>query len=573
MSETTPAANGWNGELVGALTGRPRIGEQCRVVPLAPISRALGRKPLSRAPEGRIWAIVVHPDDENAVLTPLAYTFLREEMSIRDDAVLVLTASGMVRRADWPDLPKEDLKGNIMERKYGVLYVDSGGGRLDQHARNENRAQSLISSAELVAAKYRPLDFLLVPLRSIARHDTRGNRLAKDTDFKGSSSPHTPRTFSILVKAWRKLVRTGAMHPARMVRNWFISFLALEPQIASAIKDVEQEDLDAALKAFNPKERGLFLAKNLARGAAAHFAETDLHPVEQARAVREFEADCEQAFALWEEEWLQGLAEFKNAENVWVNTFTTRIPVLKPLAGDQSQDLEPEPQQRAVALVTVHRASSERIGEVVRYHTKNLLKGFGLEPEVVVHTVRPEQGGRWTIAGQRAVMRDIAAALRIAEIIKSRGTFFGNEDPRALGPFYYRNRDGKRAEGAYAPSFQTAVGTYFDTNPDGIAPGQLTTGERARVALRVLSGMAPTFADRFACTDRDEPFCDRDCPLHRFEFAGCENFRAWLDEVRVRPADDADLPPSDDPKTDDDVEVGADDDVPIGDKAPAEDTT
>lgn len=400
----------------------------------------------------KISTVVLHSNPDLEALTGLwllsRFPEIAKSEGLEGEIVAKFIPSGPLRIQDWSWVRNaERCLNSIYLEEMGYLFFDCGGGRLDQHGKEEY-GHNHVSSLQLLMYRY-GLNLAhpeLAPLMSlISANDLHATDVAARHDYRHSPTPNTPRHIRNMVAGW------NLMYPdnPHMVAARVLS--ALDCIYAGILKD----QADGVERPANERTLydNIFL---LARRAGKE------------KLAKEVAESGEQALDALEAEWRQAVQDY------WNPDACDGFPVISSDGIKQ--------------VFVVGISKSTRFGQVTR------LGNVGKHRPEPKRQIRPKADvtlqwrgkGLFVLSSRKRTLDDVATALRV-EDHKKRFGIAPNEvvyAAMACRGEYYRP-DGKI--GLYSAEHGKGVGNAFNSNAEA-EPTVLSYKEVVDIVSRVLAG-------------------------------------------------------------------------------------
>ncbi len=383
----------------------------------------------------------INPDIEACFMAHmfLAHEDVRDAYGVIDAPSLKFIPGGPLRKEDWPG--EKDVSAKALEAK-GYVFLDCGGGLLDQHGRPENLMRNSVSSLDLMVHVLE-LDARkphLVPVMAIiSDNDLYGEDVAPSHSVKKTSTPHTPRHLRDMILGWNVLYKDA---PEMVVG------------LASHAFGCIERCIDAT--ADRPKEKShkeFFLCSVLLGGAVAHFKTvTGLDAEDEAMQMAEwFGGECERGLVALEKEWEQGCKDY------WSNTKLRTVQVPKKTADGV-----------AFRTVTVAygRSASTRYGAVTRFGNEGQIPEKPRRNKADV-TIQFSGDGKFVVSTKGIELDRVAKAVREVDL-RRRGVNLVPTDLPLLdrsGHLRFTDVFGREQMALYLAEYRTAFGNAFRANP------------------------------------------------------------------------------------------------------------
>lgn len=419
--------------------------------------------------KNRKHTLVLHecPDLESIFMAFIITTFAkaRAALGVVERPKLKFVPAGPFRTIDWVE--EKDLTALTAEalEERGYLFLDCGGGELDQHGKGHGQ-----SSLDLLAAKVKLADWApsLMPVANIiSKNDTTGLDVCQDKNFRQSSTPHTPRNLRNVVlglnltcqktqvsSCGTSLLSVKVSDHEKVVRLACLAYHG----IAALAKEMARLELKTG---YNK----LFLADVILDGVEAATA-----PKDRPQVGKFFRATwneiSEAALGAVEAEWLQAQADYEPA----------RVMPVRYCRERDGQRIE-----RTIE-VAVGDSDSNRFGAVTR------LGGKGKPAaDVTIQFYSGLGGTRFLISTKGIRLDEVAKVVRAADL-KKRGVRLSAEDGERLGQpghLSFRDKQGHEVQAIYFAEFQTCFGNRFRANSRACGSG-LTKSEIVSLVIGVL---------------------------------------------------------------------------------------
>lgn len=392
--------------------------------------------------------LVLHtnPDLEACLMAQLIldHEAIRDRLGVVDGPKLKFIPGGRLRGKDWPG--EKMVTAEALEAR-GFLFLDCGGGRLDQHGKAENLIKNSVSSIDLLVDHAR-LDELMPHLMPVCNLVSRNDLYAEDVaprhNFRKTVTPNTPLHLREAILGWNVLHKDA---PAKVVGLARQAFGCIERCIDRLAAEGEWETTD-------PKR--LFLVEELLNGATAQVRTViglDAPEDEVFPAVSQFQMRCAEGLAAREREWDIGVRDY------WENATIRAISVAR-----RTND------GIAYKTVTVAygRSKSTRFGAVTRYGNEGNPLPFSKHPrrpkaEICVQF----NDGRFVISTKGTPLHRVAKVIREADL-KARGVDLSKDDVATLdrkGHLVFKDASGREQDALYFAEYDTAFGNGFRANP------------------------------------------------------------------------------------------------------------
>ncbi|MEY4745142.1 MAG: hypothetical protein RL272_1087 [Candidatus Parcubacteria bacterium] len=396
------------------------------------------------ANQNRKHTLVLHvnPDIEACFMAHLflAHEDVRDAYGVIDAPALKFIPGGPLRKEDWAG--EADVTPRALEAK-GYVFLDCGGGLLDQHGRPENLMRNSISSLDLMVHVLELDAHLphLAPLMAIiSDNDLFGEDVAPSHSVKNTATPHTPRHLRNMILGWNVLYKDA---PAKVVRLASDAFGCIERCIDAASEDHPK---DKSFKKF-------FLHAVLLAGATAHFkTRVGLDADDEAmRMAASFSAACDDGLAALEKEWERGCKDY------WSGTKLRTVQVPKKT---------PEGIAYKTVTVAYGRSASTRFGAVTRFGNEGQLPEKPRRNKADV-TIQFSGDGKFIISTKGIELDRVAKAIRETDL-RRRGVNLDKPDVGLLdrsGHLRFTDAFGREQMALYLAEYRTAFGNAFRANP------------------------------------------------------------------------------------------------------------
>ena len=418
--------------------------------------------------------LVLHlsPDLEILFMVYLIRNFpaVRERLDIGDQPKLKFIPAGALRCQDWPD--HEDLDPAALENA-GYMFLDCGGGRLDQHDKQVIR--NSMSSLDLLS-HYCELDKVvphLLPLVAvISNNDISGKDVVKDETYRRSATPHTPRHMRNICLGWNLMLKD---RPETVVRLAETAFRGMSKLVERLIMESEERGEMLRESDF----RRLFLVDSVAQGVLLHRQSEDLSGQSDEAAAEEADkirGSLEAALQAMENEWRRGVDDYWNRTTLVETTCARNI------------DGATVYRQITVAYGV---SNSTRFGAVTRLGNEGHKdyrphKGRPSRRKADV-TIQFQGDGRFIVATKGIELDGVARLVRRSDLMR-KGVELSAGDLRSLGSvghLAFTNRVGHRVQALYLAEYGTAFGNGFRANPHAEA-SSLSHSEIVKLVLEAL---------------------------------------------------------------------------------------
>jgi hypothetical protein len=446
---------------------------QANVQSAVPASSAPA-KPKS-APKTRFHTLVFHtnPDLESTMIAwlILSFAWVAQRLGVAKAPDVKFISAGPLRADEWPDIPAAELTVEHLMAQ-GYLFLDVAGGDFDHHRRYPDKMSNEQSSLDIVVG-LSGADVVLGHIKSVVQavsdNDLRGQQIVRDTTYRESSTPHTPRHLRNVIRGWN---RCHADSPQSVLDLACLAYSGI-----AAVAGSESYDTPETV-------RQLFLADDLVKAVQAFCV--------QAVFTGELEAavatELEEAFAASVEAALQSLeADWRGAEVDYFRP-TTEVHKLKRRvrfkeAGKWKTAVKP--------LVLVTGVSDhERFAEVARHGNCGEQLPYPDKPrrkkaDVCIHF---RSDGRFVVVSRHTDLGRVAAAIRHRDLAR-KGVDLSLVDPKALeqiGHLEFPTKAGKTAQ-ALLLAYPKCFGNAFRANPEGIEC-TLQPSEIVQTVISTLTG-------------------------------------------------------------------------------------
>lgn len=417
--------------------------------------------------------VVLHfcPDLEALFMTFLIRNFpaVREKLGLADEPKLKFIPAGPLRQQDWPD--HDDLRPEALEAD-GFMFMDCGGGRLDQH--DKHAVGCSMSSLDLLVhfCDFDEIAPELMPVvEIISRNDLSGKDVVRDTSYRRSPTPHTPRHLRNIVLGWN-LFHKGRPEGVVCLAETAFRGLArsIDEQVNGRLAEglPTQERFEEALSEID--FAGLFLAENLIKGVEL------LGEKDEVRSAAAFKSSVEKALRAMEAEWEKAVVDYWQRSTIMEASCARRINGVTV--------------HRQITVACGHSAST-RYGAVTRLGNEG-------RRDKLPHPGKPRRAkadvtiqfydeGHFIIATKGIELDKVARAVRRADLMR-RGVKLSVEDELSLsrtGHLEFTNLAGERVQALYLAEYGTAFGNGFRANSCA-APTALEVGEVVKLVLKAL---------------------------------------------------------------------------------------
>lgn len=436
--------------------------------------------------------VVVH---ENPDIEALASIWILRRFGtgrryhLADELKYKFIPSGKLMHKDWPDEP--DLDPARLEEQ-GFLFIDCGGGHLDHHGSDDNRStiERLAEETDL----YDNLGFLRTFVDLIASQDKSGKGVARDSGYKKSSTPHTPRTLRNVISGWNLLYQD---QPEKVVHLAFTAFDGVLWMISEEGEKRLGPGGEGEVE-IPVRSNGYFLLLKVCRGVSEQFGGPD----GDREMVEEFIGESRKALERMEEEWVQAEKDFSDALVV-----SCKGPV---------QHRDGRSWERTNVNLVAGKSQSVRFGAYARYRTKNR----GTEHVVVLQHWTED---KFNISTTGMILDDVAAALGAADACYRGARLHGPQIEALARPgdlYYYQGA--RKLNTFHYPEFRTVFGNEFMTN-HRLPPTKIHRPKVVSIVIQILKGLPLDTNQECPCVSKG--YCKRYCKWSDYELAGCRRFR------------------------------------------------
>lgn len=404
----------------------------------------------------------LRPDLEVLIMAALIFDKLevRKALDLVDEPVLKFIPAGPLRQEDWQKIVADDLRAEHLEQE-GYLFMDCGGGFLDQHGKLselDGFGQNQLASIDLLVHAsdlFSFADHLAPVVKIISDNDLYGTEIVKDGGLgipAQSSSPNTARHLRNIVIGWNMLLPEN---PGKVLELTMLAFKAIEGMVVGAIEQKVAKGCprDEAICTLNVRK--FFMKKRICEQVQQMAPDGDLGSW--------FEGWAQRALDRLEEEWLTAL------EDYWARGEVMRLAIVQVTEGQR---------YGSDAVLAIGHSDSSRFGQVTRLggyappHVPD--QGYRDKADV---TVQLYGAGKFLVSSRNRIkLHQVAALLRQADLGK-RGI---REENLALlqkpGHVFVKGTDGNTTQTIFFAEYETAVGNAFRSNPDA-QPTMLTDEE------------------------------------------------------------------------------------------------
>lgn len=442
-----------------------------------------------------IHTLVLHssPDIEVCFMSYVILTSeeVRDRLGVVEHPKMKFISAGDLRKEDWPG--EETLVSSALEGK-GYLFLDCGGGTLDQHGRPEHQNRNSVSSLGFLTHAV-DLDLVapqLVPIIAVLnRNDLDGVDVAPRRDCSKSSTPHTRRHLRNVVQGLNLLYKD---QPSAATRIMHVAFGCIERLVDAALLDLLDEfrrRREQALAAHESRQdsctdgtafhqcqsaptipdmirtagfdfRELFLVEQLLGGAPAYFATIfgiDAHE-EIELAVKQFACELESALKVMEQEWREAEGDLRQARKrtVTVQRKTDQGTMCK------------------VITLVDGSSRSTRFGAATRWYKRADV------------TIQFKEKGKFVIATTGLLLDRVAQVLREADLRK-KGVEVTAADRLSFakpGNLRYADRSGAVHDALFLTEYRKTFGNAFRSNPNS-EPTALSRREIVDLTIEALA--------------------------------------------------------------------------------------
>jgi len=396
--------------------------------------------------------LVVHllPDLEALFMLWLILFFkpVREALGVVAAPKLKFIPAGPLRAEDWPGLTPET---SALEEA-GYLFLDCGGGSLDQHGKTSGGVKNTVSSIELLvqASGLDQVSPHLMPLVDVIReNDLRGQDVARDTKYRQSSTPHTPRHLKNVILGWNLMFPD---HPEKVVRQAHVAFTGM----AELLKE-------------GGSVNQLFLLSTINDG---------VKKTASATLAGYFEKSSGEALQVLEAEWEQAVSDY------WRNCRFRPVRINTEVRGE-----------KRVQTITLAWgfSDSERFSQVTRLGNdgpphRRPFRGRKHRYKADVTIQFRDGGSRFIISTRGKKLNEVARKVREADL-RRKGVQLTAEQVSALaepGHRSFTDRADNRVEALYFAEFETCFGNAFRSNPHSV-PTSLKPSEVVDLVFEALN--------------------------------------------------------------------------------------
>ncbi len=377
------------------------------------------------------------------------YEQVRDRLNVTDAPSLKFIPAGPLRKCDWTDVPSLDPEAI---ENAGYLFVDCGGGQLDQHDRGPDNGRNSLSSLDLLA-HYAELDKIaphLLPLVGIiSGNDLSGRDIVRDRKLGQSVTPHTPRHLRNMILGWNLIHRD---RPQVVVELADTAFSGIEARLASLTNEAEKPlSVD--------DHRDLFLVDAVIHGVlklATGLAVDAEEEADAAITAEAFRTAAEQGLEAMESEWRLGVEDYGRR---------TRM-----IHATHCRQVEGVTVGRSIVLA-VGQSDSSRFGPVTRLgnegpRDRRPHRDLNARPKADI-TIQFRSDGRFVIATKGIELCRVARAIREADL-RRKGVKLTDEQARGLdriGHQSFVSITGEVVQALYLAEYRTAIGNGFRGNP------------------------------------------------------------------------------------------------------------
>jgi hypothetical protein len=455
------------------------------------------------------------------------------------------------------------------------VSVDVAGGEYDQHNFPENWKGTVRTSidavleASQIAVQY--LGFMHPLFNSVSRNDATGEAVAVESDEMktmrlASVTPHTKTDLRTLVKGWNKMYRYTPRTIEHLAELAFKGIFALlEDKFVKELDVLEAEGaahgwsrevIDGKIAAIERDEMphrrddSVFMFSNIVKGLTLYLKERGegdrrmLPESKQRGIVKWFSDRCVLALKAWEQEWRIARKDF-DTDGVRMElekspAYVRRVrdrrtmelilvrrngPVLL-VAGQSESDRYPEVLRAYAREVYYHKLGVDEADPLKRRAVgrKRYYKEHARPPVVIIHFRKSTGKFFVTSDVEGFAMHDVAAAIRIADLVKRNARIPRSEFEklREQGGVLVSDGRGALLVPFYFP-FPTGFGNMLITNPF-MVPTVLGVEDIWTLVRNVILNQV-VFPDETLPCKSAEPKCIRECRYYWYDHAGCNEFR------------------------------------------------
>ena len=410
---------------------------------------------------------------------------VRDQLGLDGQPALKFIPAGPLSASDWTDV-KVGLTVEELE-KVGYLFLDCGGGVLDQHGK-QSLLQNSMSSLDLLV-HYAGIDEsrpeIMPIVKVISQNDLSGQDIVKDETYRRSRTPHTPRHLRNVVLGWN-LMHRG--EPAKVVGLADQAFRGVEQLLVTAISDEmcqenrRAEDGDLLQGALEQIDcRQMFLADVIDVGVYAD--------IMCAKAAGSDAKEAETKALKFREEVEAGLDAMEREWDLGVQDYVKRTKVVRTAYG---REVEGATVYREIA-VAFGFSDSTRFGPVTRFGNQSSGRRGRpyqqcAERSKADVTIQFYGDGRFLISTKGIDLGEVASAIRRADLMR-KGVVLDDVQASKLsdtGHLTFTNRAGEEVQALYLAEYRTAFGNAFRANPRAAAT-LLDNEEIVTLALKALS--------------------------------------------------------------------------------------
>ncbi|MFA6603306.1 MAG: hypothetical protein WCT10_00520 [Patescibacteria group bacterium] len=397
---------------------------------------------------------------------------VRERLDVEDCPALKFIPAGPLSADDWSktemDLTVEELEAR------GYLFLDCGGGLLDQHGK-QSLLRNSMSSLDLLVHyaeidKNRPE---LLPIVSvISQNDLSGQDIVRDQKYRQSQTPHTPRHLRNVVLGWNLMYFGYPEYVVALANTAFCSIgrLLVEKHL-NGDRDIPMAEV-----------RQLFLADEIVHGAFSDLAFGEAGGFDTSAAEKEsveFREEVEAGLDAMEKEWDLGARDYLKRTKIVRTAY--------------SKEVEGATVCRQIAIV-YGSSDSSRFGAVTRFgnesqgHRGRPYRQIGERPKADV-TIQFYGPGRFLVSTKGIELGKVAAAIRRLDLVR-KGVKLDEAQQDQLGNtghLMFTNSQNAEVQAMYLAEYRTAFGNAFRANPRAAAVA-LTEDEIVDLTIKALSG-------------------------------------------------------------------------------------
>jgi len=410
---------------------------------------------------------------------------VRDRLGLDGQPALKFIPAGPLSACDWTGvtagLSVEELE------KLGYLFLDCGGGVLDQHNK-QSLLKNSMSSLDLLV-HYADIDEgrpeIMPIVEVISQNDLSGQDIVRDNTYRQSRTPHTPRHLRNVVLGWNLLYRD---QPEKVVALADMAFRGIEQSLMRAVGEelcMEKRHgddgslLTGALEQIDCRQ--LFLADAIVNGVFTDIVvcgDAGLDTAEAEKGVCRFRDEVEAALDAMEAEWELG-----------VQDYLKRTKIVRTAYG---KEVDGAAVYREIA-VAYGFSESTRFGPVTRFGNESQgrrgrpYQQCAERPKADV-TIQLYGNGRFLISTKGIELGEVASAIRRADLMR-KGVALGDAQASKLsdtGHLTFTSRVGEQVQALYLAEYRTAFGNAFRANPRAAATA-LEDEEIVTLTLKALS--------------------------------------------------------------------------------------